>query len=133
MSINSEKRARLFYSNFHFSEFDSSESECSYKLKTLKLCIRKYCETAPSIAQLIPLLFPNLEDLVIHHVHPREFESLKYLRNLSRLQSFMIGKISCSFLLFLCITILLGGVQLHHIVPVLERVGNHLTHLRYLP
>ena len=91
------KELDCFILIFIFSEFDSSESESSYKLKTLKLCIRKYCETAPSIAQLIPLLFPNLEDLVIHHVHPREFESLMYLRNLSRLQSFMIGKILYSF------------------------------------
>ena len=69
----------------------NQDNRGSYKLKTLKLCIRKYSEDSPSIAQLIPILFPHLEDLVIHHVHPREFESLSYLKSLKHLKSFMIG------------------------------------------
>ena len=60
---------------------------------SLKLCIRKFSEQSPSIAELIPLLFPGLEDLVIHHVHPREFQSLQHLRSLHQLKSFMIGEL----------------------------------------
>ena len=71
---------------------DSNSNYDSYQLKTLKLCIRKFSEDLPSIAQLIPTMFPNLDDLVIHHVHPREFESLVHLKNLPKLHSFMIGK-----------------------------------------
>ena len=71
---------------------DSNSNYGSYQLKTLKLCIRKFSKDLPSIAQLIPTMFPLLEDLVIHHVHPKEFESLVHLRNLPKLHSFMIGK-----------------------------------------
>ena len=80
----------IFFTNFYLTD----ETGGNYKLKTLKLCIRKHTEVTPSIAQLIPILFPNLEDLVIHHVHPREFESLVHLGTLSKLHSFMIGKFS---------------------------------------
>ena len=106
----------FFHASSILETFNANESSTGcYKLKTLKLCIRKFSEHTPSIAQLIPVLFPHLEDLVIHHVHPREFESLVHLKNLPRLQSFMIG-----------------GVQLQHIVPVLQCVGPHLTQLRFL-
>ena len=85
---------QTFFQGSSFIEtFNTNEASTGcYQLKTLKLCIRKFSEHNPSIAQLIPILFPHLEDLVIHHVHPREFESLVHLKNLPQLKSFMIGK-----------------------------------------
>ena len=94
---------------------EARESRSCYKLSSLKLCIRKYSESRPSIAQLIPLIFPQLDQLVIHHVHPREFESLAHLAGLSRLSSLTVG-----------------GVGLQFISPVLEVRGQQLRELRLL-
>ena len=89
---------------------EARESRSCYKLSSLKLCIRKYSESRPSIAQLIPLIFPQLEQLVVHHVHPREFESLA---GLTRLSSLTVGS---------------DGLQ--YISPVLELRGQQLRELR---
>ena len=94
---------------------EARESRSCYKLSSLKLCIRKYSESRPSIAQLIPLIFPQLDQLVIHHVHPREFESLAHLAGLARLSSLTVG-----------------GVGLQYISPVLELRGQQLRELRLL-
>ena len=94
---------------------EARESRSCYKLSSLKLCIRKYSESRPSIAQLIPLIFPQLEQLVVHHVHPREFESLHHLAGLTRLNSLTVG-----------------GVGLPFISPVLEVRGQQLRELRLL-
>ena len=94
---------------------EARESRSCYSLSSLKLCIRKYSESRPSIAQLIPLIFPQLDQLVLHHVHPREFESLAHLAGLSRLSSLTVG-----------------GVGLQYISPVLELRGQQLRELRLL-
>ena len=91
------------------------DTRSSYKLSSLRLCIRKYSEGRPSIAQLIPVIFPHLDHLVIHHVHPREFDSLRHLQDLTRLQSLMVG-----------------GVSLEFISPVLEVRGAQLRELSLL-
>ena len=94
---------------------EARDTRSNYKLSSLKLCIRKYSEGKPSIAQLIPVIFPYLDQLVIHHVHPREFESLRHLADLSRLS---------------CLTV--GGVSLEFISPVLEVRGRQLRQLSLL-
>ena len=94
---------------------EARESRSCYKLSSLKLCIRKFSESRPSIAQLIPLIFPQLEQLVVHHVHPREFESLHHLAALPRLSSLTVG-----------------GVGLQFLCPVLEVRGHQLRELRLL-
>ena len=94
---------------------EARESRSCYKLSSIKLCIRKYSESRPSIAQLIPLIFPRLEEVVIHHVHPREFQSLAHLAGLTRLTSLTVG-----------------GVGLQYISPLLEVRGQQLRELRLL-
>ena len=105
-----------FYS--HSSIFDAAmakEKRNSYKLKSLSLCIRKYSDARPSITELVSALFPYLEEIQIHHVHPKEVETLMFLKNLHYLRSLMIG-----------------GVSLNYIRPGLESMGRNLRTFRYL-
>jgi len=102
----------------HSSLFDATKakgkSNC-YSLKSLNLCIRKFSDIRPSITELVSTLFPYLEDIQIHHVHPREVETLLFLKNLHFLKSLMIG-----------------GVSLNYIRPGLESMGKNLKTFRYL-
>lgn len=102
----------------HSSIFDATrarDKKNSYKLKSLSLCIRKYSDVRPSISELVSALFPYLEEIQIHHVHPKEVETLMFLKNLHYLQSLMIG-----------------GVSLNYIRPGLESMGKNLKTFRYL-
>jgi len=102
----------------HSSILDAAmakEKRNSYKLKSLSLCIRKYSDARPSITEMVSALFPYLEEIQIHHVHPKEVETLMFLKKLHYLQSIMIG-----------------GVSLNYLQPGLESMGKNLKTFRYL-
>jgi len=102
----------------HSTLFDATvarNKKNSYRLKSLSLCIRKYSDMRPSITELVAALFPYLEKIQVHHVHPKEVETLLFLKNLHYLKSLMIG-----------------GVSLNYIRPGLESMGKNLKTFRYL-
>ena len=105
----------FFSQSSTFSDSIDKDITNSYKLKHLSLCIRKHSVDGPSLAQIVSLIFPNLEEFKIHFVHPEEVHSLKFLKNLHNLRSLMIGVVSLEF-------IKLG----------LQTIGINLVTLRYV-
>ena len=69
-----------------------------YMLKKLNLCIRKHSVNKPSLVHIVSVIFPNLEELQIHYVHPKEAESLKFMKDLVSLRSLMIGVVGLEYL-----------------------------------
>ena len=52
----------------------------------------------PSLVHIVSVIFPNLEELQIHYVHPKEAESLKFMKDLVSLRSLMIGVVGLEYL-----------------------------------
>jgi len=98
-----------------FSQQINQDSQHGYKLKQLSLCIRNHCDVRPSVGHLVPIIFPNLEEIQIHFVHPKEVDSLGFLNNLHHLHSLMIAV-----------------VDLEYLRPALTSIGKNLVTLRYV-
>jgi len=82
-----------------FSETSSfGDTTHGYMLKKLNLCIRKHSVNKPSLIHIVSVIFPNLEELQIHYVHPKEAESLKFMKDLVSLRSLMIGVVGLEYL-----------------------------------
>ena len=90
-----------------------SDTTHIYKLKHLNLCIRKHLVDRPSLAYIVSVIFPNLEEIQVHYIHPKEAESLSFLKNLTSLKSLMVGV-----------------VGLEYLKPSLQSIGDYLVTFR---
>ena len=95
----------------------------AYRLTQLALSLRKERagretgreEEEAGTVELLPILFPRLEELTLHQVDPAGWAALPRLAELVHLTSLTVG-----------------GVPLPHLAPALSRLGSHLTALRLL-
>merc|ERR1719220_3000342 len=95
---------------------DSSSSSSDYRLRSLSLCLRRPCpSSSPSLPSLLPLLFPRLEELAFHSLHPSLLPHLTDLAHLPHLTSLLIG-----------------GVPLNNLRPLLLQIGARLLRLSLL-
>ena len=51
-----------------------------------------------SILQIVCQIFPKLQEMKIHHIHTKETESLKLLKQLGSLSSLTVGSVSLEYL-----------------------------------
>ena len=93
-----------------------SASSSSYRLRSLSLCLRRPCpSSSPSLPSLLPLLFPRLEELSFHSLHPSLLPLLPDLSTLPMLTSLLVG-----------------GVPLFNLRPLLLPLGPRLLRLSLL-
>ena len=113
--LESSLMEEFLYSMHHFlssssSLMDSSSPSSSYRLRSLSLCLRRPCPSSnPSLPSLLPLLFPRLEELAFHSLHPSLLPHLTDLSHLPHLTSLLIG-----------------GVPLNNLRPLLLQIGARL-------
>merc|ERR1719341_816977 len=94
----------------------SPSSSSSYRLRSLSLCLRRPCpSSSPSLPSLLPLLFPRLEELSFHSLHPSLLPLLPDLSTLPLLTSLLVG-----------------GVPLFNLRPLLLPLGPRLLRLSLL-
>ena len=110
----------FLYSMHHFLSSSTLEKACtassSYRLRSLSLCLRRPCSSSsPSLPSLLPLLFPRLEELSFHSLHPSLLPLLPDLSTLPLLTSLLVG-----------------GVPLFNLRPLLLPLGPRLLRLSLL-
>jgi len=81
-----------------------------FKLRKLCLSLNRFQENKLSIFYVISLLFPELEEIKIHSLHPAEQENLHCLAHLHKLRS-----------------LLTGCLPLQTLVPLFSSLGSNLT------
>ena len=118
--LESSLMEEFLYSMHQFLSSSNSSSlekaSSSYRLRSLSLCLRRPCSSSsPSLPSLLPLLFPRLEELSFHSLHPSLLPLLPDLSTLPLLTSLLVG-----------------GVPLPNLRPLLLPLGPRLLRLSIL-